>query len=129
MIKSFTCLLCLIAMCSYITINKLNGKEIVYTVNGKSSGEFIADDITLDKLFMIDGVSMKIDTKHDIEDKLNLLNAKKVHYFTDGEVENYYFYSNKIHNFEIISGKKVNIHLAIKKDSVVVGCPIIYYGY
>ena len=128
MIKSAVCLLCLVVLSSFIVTNKISAEEMVYTVNGKSSGEFIKDEISLDKIFLIEGVTIKMNDC-DIEKKLNLLNAKRVHYFTDGEVENYYFFSEKVHNFEMIKGKKVNIHLAVKEGGVVVGSPIIYYGY
>lgn len=128
MVKNTACLLCLMVLSSFIIANKLPQKEIVYSLNGKSSGEFIKEEISLDKIFLIDGVSIKINGC-DIEEKLNLLNAKRAHYFTDGEVENYYFFSEKVHDFEIINGKKVNIHLAVKKGEIVVGSPIIYYGY
>ena len=128
MVKSTACLLCLVVLSSFILGNKIFEKDIVYSVNGKSSGEFIKGEISLDKIFLIDGASIKTDS-YNIEEKLNLLNAKKVHYFTDGEVENYYFFSEKVHNFEIIDGKKVNIHIAVKKGEVVVGSPVIYYGY
>lgn len=128
MIKSAVCLLCLVVLSSFIVTNKISAEEMVYTVNGKSSGEFIKDEISLDKIFLIEGVTIKMNDC-DIEEKLNLLNAKRVHYFTDGEVENYYFFSEKVHNFEMIKGKKVNIHLAVKEGGVVVGSPIIYYGY
>ena len=128
MVKSMACLLCLAVLSSFIVANKITEKDIVYSVNGKSSGEFIKGEISLDKIFLIDGASIKIDS-YNIEEKLNLLNAKMIHYFTDGEVENYYFFSEKVHNFEIINGKKVNIHLAVKQGEVVVGSPVIYYGY
>ncbi len=128
MVKNTACLLCLMVLSSFIIANKLPQKEIVYSLNGKSSGEFIKEEISLDKIFLIDGVSIKINGC-DIEEKLNLLNAKRAHYFTDGEVENYYFFSEKVHDFEIINGKKVNIHLAVKEGEIVVGSPIIYYGY
>ena len=128
MVKSTACLLCLVVLSSFILANKLFEKDIVYSVNGKSSGEFIKGEISLDKIFLIDGASIKTDS-YNIEEKLNLLNAKMVHCFTDGEVENYYFFSEKVHNFEIIDGKKVNIHIAVKQGEVVVGSPVIYYGY
>jgi hypothetical protein len=117
-----------VVLSSFIVTNKISAEEMVYTINGKSSGEFIKDEISLDKIFLIEGVTIKMNDC-DIEEKLNLLNAKRVHYFTDGEVENYYFFSEKVHNFEMIKGKKVNIHLAVKEGGVVVGSPIIYYGY
>ena len=128
MVKSTACLLCLAVLSSFILANKIFEKDIVYSVNGKSSGEFIKDGISFDKIFLIDGASIKTDS-YNIEEKLNLLNAKMIHYFTDGEVENYYFFSEKVHNFEIIDGKKVNIHIAVKQGEVVVGSPVIYYGY
>ena len=129
MVKSIACLLCFAVLSSFIVANKVAGEEVVYSVNGKSSGEFLKGEIALDKLFFIDGVSVKLSSDFDIKNKLNHLKTNTVHYFCDGEIENYYFFSNKINNFEIINGKKVNIHVAIKGDSLVVGSPIIYYGY
>ena len=71
MVKSTACLLCLVVLSSFILANKIFEKDIVYSVNGKSSGEFIKGGISFDKIFLIDGVSIKIEG-FDIEEKLNL---------------------------------------------------------
>ncbi len=129
MLKSVACLFCFTLLSILISPVCAVPNNYVYSINGKSGGEFIKGEITTDKIFDLDGVSVSLDSSCEIEKTLKLLNAKKVHYFTDGEIENHYFFSEKVHNFEIINGKKVNVHVAIKGDNLTVGSPIIYYGY
>ncbi len=96
----------------------------------KSSGDFIdGKNLKLENCFDIDGATITLPSGYDFYDTVELLSAKRVHYFSDGTVENYYFFSEKLPKCEIINGKKVNMHVAVSKGKVTVGSPIIYYGY
>lgn len=96
----------------------------------KSSGDFIGGKtLKLENYFQIDGVTISLPSGCNFYDTVELLSAKRVHYFTDGTVENYYFFSEKLPKSEMINGKKVNFHVAVSNGKVTVGSPIIYYGY
>ena len=128
MLKSFACLICFALISILIMPVAVAPNGTLYAINGKSSGEFIVG-VTADKIFDLEGVSISLESSYDIEKTLKFLNAKKIHYFTDGEVENYYFFTRKVHGFEIINGKKVNLHVAVNGSNLTIGSPIIYYGY
>lgn len=57
------------------------------------------------------------------------MSAKIVHTSSVSSVTSYYCYSNKIKSYKIVNGVKVNLHVAIQKDSVKVGSPIIYGSF
>ena len=40
-----------------------------------------------------------------------------------------YYYSNKLSNYVIVRGKKVNIHIAYGKNSLTIGTPLIYGSF
>ncbi len=46
-----------------------------------------------------------------------------------GEVVCYYGYSKKVKYLEMINGNLINVHIAIRKDSVKIGFPIIYGSF
>ncbi len=129
MLKNFACIVCFALLLSLFAPVGAVPNTAVYSLNGKSGGEFIKGNIALDKIFDLEGVAVNLDSSYDLQKTLKLLSAKKVHYFTDGEIENYYFFTEKVHDFEIINGKKVNLHVAVSKGNLTVGSPIIYYGY
>ncbi len=130
MVKSVSAVLLLCLLVGLFTpINQVENNAVI-TLNGKSSGEFICKkDITVSDFFDVNGLSLTLSNDIDVESILKKLNAKPTHYFYDGEIENYYYFSEKLPKKEVIAGKKVNIHVAIKKDFITVGSPIIYYGY
>ena len=128
MVKSLISILIFILL-SILCLPLIGLDGAVFSSNGKSSGEFIEkEDLPIEKLFKIDGISISL-SSCDYSKALNYFDAKKVHYFTDGEIENYYFFSKKLPKCEVINGKKVNLHVAVSKDKVTMGSPIIYYGY
>ena len=128
MVKSLTSIISFIAL-SIMCLPFANVNQAVFSSNGKSSGVFIQkEDLTVENLFSLDGISYPL-SNCGVRKTISLLNAKEVHYFTDGEVKNYYFFSEKLPKCEIINGKKVNFHVAVKGDKITVGSPIIYYGY
>lgn len=104
--------------------------QAVVALKGKSSGEFICkNELAVSNCLNVDGLSFSLSNDYDVKNLIKKLNAKPIHYFFDGEVENYYYFTEKLPKKELIVGKKVNLHVAIKKDFITVGSPIIYYGY
>ncbi len=76
------------------------------------------------------GESCEIDAKNfNLSEILCDLQANLV--FTDelDDITCYYAYTDKIKNFIVIEGKKVNLHFAVKNDRVKLGSPIIFGGY
>ena len=67
--------------------------------------------------------------KFELEKFLLDLNAKLVLVESGEDYSCYYAYSPKIKQSKIIKDKNVNIHIAIKKQSVKVGSPIIYGSF
>lgn len=97
---------------------------------GKSSGEFIENEnLSFCDLINADGVVFYLSSEEELKTIKEKLSLKPAHYFFDGEIENYYFYSEKLPKKEIICGKKVNVHVAITSSKIILGAPLIYYGY
>ena len=46
----------------------------------------------------------------------------------DGVVS-YYAYSDSLSKSVLVSGEKVNLHIAVKENRIVIGTPIIFGGY
>lgn len=46
-----------------------------------------------------------------------------------GGTASFYCYSGDLKDGVILNGKKVNLHIAVRADSVAVGTPIIFGGY
>ena len=104
--------------------------SITTVKNGKSSGEFYKFCIDNPQTYInLDGGCLHFESVDSCLKIIEKLGAKEVHYFSDGEIENYYFYSEKLPKKEIIANKKVNVHLAIKSSGATLGFPLIYYGY
>ena len=126
MLKRLCCLFSLIAvpLCS---LALPTSATICY--NGKSSGSFVllseASPLTV---LNRNGVSFP-STKDEAKALIELLNAEQTHFFESDGVKNYYFYTPKIANKEVVFNKRVNLHVAVTKNGVTIGSPIIYYGY
>lgn len=119
-------LICFILFLSPLSFLK---SEVTISDIDKSSGGFTtANKTEVSRFIGISGVSFSL-TQKELKDLIENMRGKKVHSFFDGEILNVYYYSNKIALKEVIKNKRVNIHVAIKKDSITVGIPFIYYGY
>ncbi len=106
----------------------LKGEVIISDLN-KSAGSFTtANKLDVSSFINASGVSFNL-TQGEVDSLIENARGKKVHSFFDGEILNVYYYSNKIAVKEVIKNKRVNIHVAIKKEEITVGIPIIYYGY
>ncbi|MBO7214209.1 MAG: hypothetical protein J6V66_01795 [Clostridia bacterium] len=97
--------------------------------SGKSQGEFEKTAFcSVKNVVNFEGVSFSL-TDAELNSVIKLYDCKKVHLYESGGVLNEYYYSKKISRVEVISGKKVNFHVAKTHGKVTVGVPLIYYGY
>lgn len=113
-----------LAVINFLYYNEFIGESRVFVINGKSSGVISCD--YKDWAFC-DGVSFEI---HKTRTQfLNGLNAKLVAVEEVGNVINYYYYSKKIAKKEVVGGRMVNIHIAVRGEQSLVGIPFIYSGY
>lgn len=103
----------------------------VALLSASSNARFaLVDSLEYRFLGDVKGESCEIDAKDFNLDKIlcdlqaNLLFTKEIDNTTC-----YYAYTDKIKNFIIIEGEKVNLHFAVKKDRVKLGSPIIFGGY
>ena len=67
--------------------------------------------------------------KFRLQSFLNDLNAQIVFIESDEDYDCYYAYSPNIKNSKVIKNQLVNLHVAILKDCVKVGSPIIYGSF
>lgn len=128
MVKNILAFLCVLCLTAFIAPTYMLN-NVTVCVNGKSSGDFITEDITFYNLFKRDGVSASLTNDYNYQIIVKKLDAKIVHRFNDGSVNNLYYYTEKLPKKEIINGKAVNLHFAITENNIVVGTPIIYGGY
>ena len=101
------------------------GENVVTCVGGKSSGSFISGFYFCDS----DGYCVTLTEKQKVFDFIKNLNCKQVYTEEISGITNYYLYTDKLPKKQVVKGKKVNIHLAIKEDSVTLGYPFIYGSY
>ena len=117
----------LILIASYTQIGLIASEKVVFSKNF-SQGEFVSSNIYDFSLrYLSKGYSFKLNGQN--LDFLKELDAKEVYSSKIEKVENVYYYTNKIKKFQIINGKRVNVHIAKSQNDVIVGVPIIYYGY
>ncbi len=127
MLKRICCLLSLIISLP-VTLYALP-KNAVVCYGGKSSGEFSELSKTLPvNLVNRNGFSYECSYEEAMA-LVEKLRATKVHCFSAGGVDNYYYYSRLLPTKEVVFKKRVNIHIAVTSRKITVGSPIIYYGY
>lgn len=129
---TLTALICLLFLCLlYCSPVFAEGKGYTFYLGESSSARAVASDMpVLDKLLLgnVRGESAEYEGDRYEELKARfraeLLFSEKA----DG-VENYYLYSPVLGECVEIGGKKVNLHIAVRKESTAVGTPIIFGGY
>ncbi len=100
----------------------------VYT--GTSSNSHFKEYPHLACVNKIKGESCKIPTSEfNMEEFTEYFSAKKVRTEAVAETVSYYFVSPKLKNYVLINGQKINLHIAINNEYVVIGSPVIYGGY
>ena len=117
----------IIMVASYSQFNIFKEKQVTFSKN-YSQGEFFTSNINdLRARYQSKGFSFKVDDGN--LDFLTTLNAKEVYKSQIEKIENAYYYTSQIKRYQIINGRKVNVHVAKSADGITVGIPIIYYGY
>ena len=109
----------------------LSNESCTVAVNSSSGEFYYTNSCSIKDHFIGNGKSKTYPLNFDYEKEIiNYYDAKVVEISTNGKyVENYYYYSSTLPNFVNVNGKKVNVHVAVTKDNITVGYPIIYYGY
>ena len=74
------------------------------------------------------GESVEFSDGKKAEETIETLGAKEVFSESGDVFSNRYFYTPKIREFVIISGKKVNLHLAVG-NKIVLGTPLVFGSY
>ena len=75
------------------------------------------------------GLYKSFDTTYDYKSLIKKLDATLICEESVKEVKSFYFYTKSLSKNEIIKGEKVNLQIAISKEKIVIGTPIIYGGY
>ena len=108
----------------------LKGEKEYYLYTSSSQAE-IKSDVSILELSFVCGKSVRINNATDgvLEDVLIRYSARvvKVEEFAGGV--SYYCYSPKLKKGIVIDGVAVNLQIAVKGESVVLGTPIIFGGY
>ncbi len=117
-----------ISICVYLSGNGLFFGETAKIVKGgKSSGEFYtAKNIAFTEKV---GVYKTYSNNYNYFEVIEKYDAKLMFLENVDGVTSYYFYSKKLPLKEVIKNKKVNLQVAVTKERVTIGSPIIYGGY
>ena len=126
MLKKFLGLILLlfIAVVHLYSVPFTTSDNTVTCIGGKSSGSFISELVLCDS----DGYYATLN-KDIVYKFIKTLNCKKVYIEEICGITNYYLYTDKLPKKQVLKGKKVNLHLAVKGDSVTLGYPFIYGSY
>lgn len=127
--KKFAVVIALVSVILiYYRNNGIYSEKNIYSVfGGKSSGYFEKYDFSKD--YLSDGEFKVFKNGYNYTELLSLYSAKEIKKEELNGVTTYYYYSPKIAKTEVISGKRVNLQVAVSKDQTVIGTPLIYYGY
>ncbi len=117
----------LVLIATYSEFSYIGKKQVVFSKNYSQGGFFTSNISDVGALYSSKGYSFSLSS--DNLEFIDSLNAKEVYSSKIQDVENTYYYSNKIKTYQIINGKRVNVHVAKTNNKIVVGIPIIYYGY
>lgn len=138
MLKKFSYILAVIltlACVGYVNTKPLfsnySDSFTVYVGSNSSNAQILTVD-SKDYRFIKDvtGESVKISNLgFDENEFFEKYNAKIVFTETTDGVVSYYGYSKDIKYQTTIGGKRINLHVAVTKDSVTVGAPIIYGSF
>jgi len=101
--------------------------------NGSSSQMICAEGVDALKvkatLKKVSGESATYLNKNVKDEIMEQFNAKIMFCENINNINNYYAYSEKIENYIVLNGEKVNLHIAVSIDKTTVGSPIIFGGY
>ena len=109
----------------------LNENYVVYKVDGSSCAvQTVIDTLYYPFMARVKGESCKIERLgFDVKSFFDRYNAEIV--FTENleGVTCYYGFSDDINFCSMLNGKLVNLHVAVAKDYVTVGSPIIFGSF
>jgi hypothetical protein len=134
------CLAFILAIITIFAFNFLNNKPlfkkyadefIVYVGEGGSLGKIIkVDYFGFLMQGRINGESCCfIDADFNLNDFFAEYNAKIVQVESTEDQVSYYAFSPQVKYSQRLFGKKVNLHVSVKKDRITVGSPLIYGSF
>lgn len=125
----------LIAICTMLGLSEANNKKVLQGVGenhriymGNSSAQIHNSPLVFKS--KIKAETCTLDAKNfNLNDILKQFDAEiiEIEVF-DGGIS-YYAKSKKIKHVEIINGKRVNLHIAIRGKNIKLGVPIIYDSF
>ena len=137
-IKLFLCSLlffcCIVGfrVCNVSKLSHLSGARLFYLYS-PSSQATIKEKLSLLDCFFIKGesVSLVLENDGDLQAKniIKQSSAKLLLIEQAGGVCSYYAYSKNLGDGVVVNGQKVNLHVAISGERLVVGTPIIFGGF
>jgi len=132
-IEALAAVLLLVVVCAINGVGSAfcDGKNHVYYFKASSQGGAAYSDEALPAEIIyaeLGGESASFDgtTIEEIERKYS---AVLLFEESASGVDNYYYYSPLFSRFAFIGGRAVNLHVAVRDNSVRVGTPIIFGGY
>ena len=120
--------------------NCLSGVHTFYLYSRTSNSKIVTTEIKNNKCsispFIIKGESIFVDNKNSesaINEYIEALLIKYKAKIQLVEVASYgkseYYYSNKIPNYVIINGYRVNVHISISSYGITIGTPLIFGSF
>lgn len=117
-----------ILLFAHLQSNGLFFGETAKIVKGeKSSGEFYS--LKNLPFHQKTGIYKTYDSNCNYVEVIKKYDAKLMFIESVDGVTSYYFYSKKLPFKEVVKNKKVNLQIAITKETITIGSPIIYGGY
>lgn len=124
MLKKALCLLLLFSI--FVLSSPISLKKNIEITNGKNSN-CIVQNVYLATFY--DSVCITKEKDFNYQNLIKNTGAKLQFVEEAGEIISFYYYSKKIPKCQTINGVKVNLHVAVAKNYIKIGCPLIYGGY
>ena len=110
-------------------LSALDGERTFFLDSASSQGVRVTE-LTPLQLFRVKGESVRIQTEEDtVEKVLSLYDAEVCFTERVAGVASYYCYTEKWSEGIMISGVKINLHIAVGEKQTFVGTPIVFGGY
>ena len=75
------------------------------------------------------GESVEFSNKESVFNLLSDYKAKKIFYEIGEDFSCEYYYSEKINDYIILKGQKINLHVCYGKHSITVGSPLVFGSF
>lgn len=124
-ILSFYILIYACALNSNLFLNE----EAVVSTNYSSGSFYKTKSLSVADVFSSSGQCKTFSRNYNYLALIKNANAKLIKSSGGGNEKNYYFYTSNLAKYVIVENNKVNLHVAVCKDKIVIGYPFIYYGY